>query len=390
MNVSIFNGAGQADYLYGLVSGLIKTPVDKIDILDIDLSSYLFDNFEKVNFHAVYKYHKKGASFYSKANNILRFYYLQATHILRGKKRIIHFQWLNRYYFTDRFMLPLLARLRGHKVILTVHNVNSNKRDNHDSYYNRITLSLLYNLCNHLIVHTEGSKKELIEDFKINPNKISVIKHGMNNKVTARGINQLEARKELMIEQDLKVILFFGNIDYYKGLDLLVESISLLSEELKREIILLIAGNYKSKDYIQQVNELIQNSPLQSQIIPEIKFIKDENVEKYFMASDCIVLPYRDIYQSGVLFMAYNFGLPTIATKVGNFENDISEAKTGFICPGIDTKSIAETIEKYFNSAIYEDLNTTRVSIREWSYKQFSWDKIGEETHKLYLNQLNN
>lgn len=390
MNVSIFNGAGQADYLYGLVSGLIKTPVENIDILDIDFSAHLFDNFEKVKFHSVYNYQKKGSSFYSKAKNILRFYFLQTTHLLSKKKRIVHFQWLNRYYITDRVILPVIARVRGHKVILTVHNVNSNKRDNNDTYYNRITLQILYNLCNHLIVHTVRSKEELIKDFKINPEKISVIKHGMNNKVTARGINQVDARKELMIEQNLKVVLFFGNIDYYKGLDLLVESISFLSEELKQEIILLIAGNYKSKEYIRHVNELIQQSPLQSQIIPEIKFINDENVEKYFMASDCIVLPYRDIYQSGVLFMAYNFGLPTIATKVGNFENDISEEKTGFICPEIDVKSIAETIEKYFNSPLFEDLNKTRINIREWSYKQFSWDIIGDETHNLYLNQLNN
>jgi glycosyltransferase involved in cell wall biosynthesis len=301
----------------------------------------------------------------------------------------VHFQWLDRYFFTDRILLPVLSRLRGHKTILTVHNVNAGKRDNNDSYYNRFTLHMVYNLCNHLIVHTPLSKDELVKEFKVRPEKISVIKHGMNNMVSTTGITQLQARNDLNISMNQKVVLFFGNIDYYKGLDILIESLNYLPAKLSEKIVLLIAGKYKSPAYIEQINQMIEHSKSRSQIIAHIRFIPDDQIEKYFMASDCIALPYRDIYQSGVLFLAYSFGLPAIATRVGNFENDIVNEKTGIFADAIDPYSFANALEKYFCSPFYHDLAQTRQHIREWSSGNYSWNTIGKETYNLYKRLLN-
>ncbi len=389
MEVSILNGAGQSDYLYGLVSGLATTKLDKIRILDIDLAEPFFEKMDKVHFQSVYKYQKKGTSRLKKATNILNFYFLQSKHLLATKPRIIHFQWLDRFFFTDRILLPVIARLRGHKVILTVHNVNAGQRDKKDSFYNRFTLHMLYNLCNHLIVHTVKSKNELVEEFNVKPGKISVIKHGMNNMVSTKGFSQEVSRTDLEIGHSKKVILFFGNIDFYKGLDILIESLNYLSANLKEEINLLIAGNSKSKDYLRLIKEQIENSALKKQIIAHIQFIQDQDIEKYFMAADCIILPYREIYQSGVLFLAYNFGLPALATKVGNFENDIIPGKTGFLIREIEVISMAECISAYFKSPLYLNLTVNRNNIREWAYSQFSWELIGQETYNLYQNQFN-
>lgn len=389
MEVSILNGAGQSDYLYGLVSGLATTNLKKIKILDIDLAEPFFDKLDKVQFQSVYKYQKKGTSKLKKAANILNFYFLQSKHLLATKPRIVHFQWLDRFFFTDRILLPVLARLRGHKVILTVHNVNAGQRDKKDSFYNRFTLHILYNLSNHLIVHTIKSKEELVAEFNVNPRKISVIKHGMNNMVSTKGINQEVSRHELEIAPSKKVILFFGNIDFYKGLDILIESLNHLPITLKDEIILLIAGNSKSKDYLRHIKDQIEHSTLNRQIIAHIRFIQDEEIERYFMAADCIILPYREIYQSGVLFLAYNFGLPALATKVGNFENDILPGKTGFLIDEIEVISMAEAITEYFKSPLYQNLPENRNNIRKWAYDQFSWELIGQETYNLYQNQFN-
>jgi len=389
MKVSIYNGAGQSDYLYGLVSGLISSPVKHIDVIDIDVSSHLFNEFEKVTFRIAYRYQKKGSSYFRKAINIIRFYLFQAKHLLFRKRGITHFQWLDRYYITDRILLPLLSRLRGHKTVLTVHNVNAGKRDNRDSLYNRLTLSIVYKLCNHLIVHTESSKKELINEFNVNPDKISVIRHGMNNKVLYRGLTKEEATRDFNIEKNQKVILFFGNIDYYKGLDILIDSINYLNNDRKKDIVLLIAGNYKSHDYYDLIRKMLNESEYKNQIIAHIKFIADEDIEKYFLASDCIILPYRDIYQSGVLFMAYNFGLPAIATRVGNFENDILDGKTGILTDSVDAVALAKSIEKYFDSDIYKNLSESRKFIRDWSSGIYSWNSIGDETYNLYKHLLN-
>jgi len=385
MNVSVYNGGGQSDYLYGLVSGLSTTPIKNIDILDINLAEPLFNKFENVRFHEVYKYQKKGSTFSQKAKNLLRFYYLQAKHLVTSKCDIIHFQWLDRFYFADRIVLPLMARLSGHRVVLTVHNVNALKRDNRDTFYNRLTLKLLYRICNHLIVHTEKSKTELISDFKVVPEKISVIRHGMNNKVSRKGLSQSQAREALNIPENKKVVLFFGNIDYYKGLDILLDSLPFLSTGMKKDFILLIAGNYKSADYIRKIREQISGNGTGTDIIAHVRYIEDDEIERYFMASNCIVLPYREIYQSGVLFMAYNFGLPIVATKVGNFENDIIEGKTGLLIDDITPEAVARSIELFFTSEIFHDQEGTRTYIQDWSNRQFSWENIGDETFRMYL-----
>lgn len=390
MKVSVYNGAGQADYLYGLVSGLSSAPIDEIEILDINLAAPLFREFPNTRFHDVYHYQKKGTPRFRKALNIARFYLLQTKHLLTRKRRIVHFQWLDRYFFIDRVILPLIARIRGHKVILTVHNVNARKRDNKDTRFNRLTLSTLYRLCNHLIVHTEKSKAELMSQFGIKESKISVVQHGMNNKVVTTGMAKELAREKLKIAKDRKVALFFGNIDYYKGLDLLADSLSYINGGLKNEITLLIAGNYKSKEYYEKLNKQLSADSLKDKVIANIRFIQDEEVENYFMAADCIVLPYREIYQSGVLFMAYNFGLPTIATRVGNFENDIIHGQTGFLTDNIDPLSIAETLQQYFGSEMYKKLPETRTWIKEWSHDKYSWEKIGKHTCDIYLKVLQN
>ncbi len=384
MKVTIYNGGGQADYLYGLVSGLHSSPIKKIDILDIDRSENLFNNFAKVKFQSVYKYQKKGSSILKKGFNILRYYTLQMIHLILNKPRVIHFQWLDRFYIPDRIILPLIARLFGHKTVLTVHNVNAGKRDNKDSFYNRFTLKVLYHTCHHLVVHTPASRIELMTDFKIDSRKISVIKHGMNNKVTVLGLTKSQARQLLEIPMDRKVILFFGNIDYYKGLDVLLESIHFLEEELKKDLTLIIAGNIKSTEYSNVVLEMIENSPIKKEIISHIRYIRDEEIEPFFQAADTIAMPYRDIYQSGVLFMAYNFGLPPIATRVGNFENDIQEAKTGILAQGEGVIAFSHAITQFFNSEMFKNIELTRQYIKTWSAKQYSWDSIGAQTYDLY------
>lgn len=389
MNVSVLNGTGQPDYLYGLISGLHKTPVNKIEILDIDLSSPLFNEFDNVEFHKVFDYQPPKAPYFKRLKNIVLYYYLQLKHIVVVKPRIVHFQWLDRYYLIDRIILPGVARAFGHKVILTVHNVNAQKRDNKDSLYNMFTLSILYRLCNHLVVHTHQSKIELVKDFRVKEEKISIIKHGMNNRVSSENLTQQEARNRLAIEFDRKVVLFFGNIDYYKGLDLLIGSLEKITLPLLKDLTVIIAGNSKSTAYINQIKLQLEQSSLKNQIITHIHYIQDEDIEKYFMAADCIVLPYRNIYQSGVIFMAYNFGLPILATKVGNFENDIISGETGFLIEASDPAIIAQAIEGYFDSPLYINLTENREMIKEWSYGQFSWDKIGMETYKLYQKQLN-
>jgi glycosyltransferase involved in cell wall biosynthesis len=384
MNISILNGTGQVDYLYGLVSGLACNPSDQIDVLDIELKQDLFGHFQNVNYLPVFKPQLKSDPFFLKLKNLIRYYSSQCWYIISHKKRIIHFQWLDRHKVIDRIMLPMLARLRGHKIVLTVHNINAGKRDNHDTRLNRLTLKTLYKLAHRLIVHTPQSKQELIREFNIPASKIAVIKHGMNNRVSQRGVTVEEAKAHFGIKKDKKVLLFFGNIDYYKGVDILIDSLFFLPENLSEKIKVLIAGNSKSTEYTEQALKQTEGSPLHDKILAHIKYIPDNEVEYYFKAADCIVLPYRAIYQSGVIFMAYTFGLPLIVTDVGNFRNDVIEGKTGFLVEPENPEKLAGVISGYFQSGLYENLENTRVGIQDWAWQNYSWESIGVETRTLY------
>ena len=384
MNISVFNGAGQVDYMYGLVSGLAQNKSDRIDVLDVDLTSNIFKPFSNVVYHQVFRVPNKTTSFFSKGANIIRYYFLQIWFLISHKSRIVHFQWLDRYKFIDRIILPSIARIFGHKVVLTVHNINSGKRDNCDTWGNRMSLRILYKLAHRLIVHTEQSKKELMLEFPTRESKVKVIKHGMNNRVSQSGLTTSQARAKFKIGENEKVMLFFGNIDYYKGLDILVDSFHNLPDEFLKETRLLIAGNSKSEDFTKTILNKINSPKIKDRVIAKLGYVPDEEVELYFMAADCIILPYRDIYQSGVIFMAYTFGLPIIVSDIGNFKNDMVEGKTGFLIPSTDPDQVAKTILNYFNSDIYRNLPESREKIKEWAWQNYSWDIIGAETRKLY------
>lgn len=384
MNISVFNGAGQVDYMYGLVSGLAQNKSDRIDVLDVDITSDIFKPFTNVVYHPVFRVPGKTTSVFSKGINVIRYYFLQIWFLVSHKSRIVHFQWLDRYKFIDRIILPTIARIFGHKVVLTVHNINSGKRDNRDTWGNRMSLRILYKLAHRLIVHTEQSKDELMLEFPTRESKVKVIKHGMNNRVAQSGLTTSKAREKFGIAEKEKVMLFFGNIDYYKGLDILIDSYSNLPEDFFKETRLLIAGNSKSADFTKAIKNKIDSLREKERVIAKFGYVPDEEVELYFMAADCIILPYRDIYQSGVIFMAYTFGLPIIVSDIGNFKNDMVEGKTGFLIPSTNPEQVTNALLNYYKSDVYLKLPESREKIKEWACQNYSWDVIGVETRKLY------
>lgn len=385
MNISVFNGTGQVDYMYGLVSGLANNEADHIDVLDVDLTSDLFSDYKNVRYIPVFRVLPRNSSFLEKFYNLIRYYLLQIWFLISQKPRVVHFQWLDRKILVDRLVLPTMARLFGHTVVLTVHNINAAKRDNRDNALNRFTLRYLYSTAHLLIVHTPQSKAELMKEFPVKESKIAIIKHGMNNRVMQRGISRVEARMHFGLKSEEKVVLFFGNIDYYKGLDVLVDSLLLLPEEFRQNLKVLIAGNSKYPDYTGPVIEKTKSAELKDSVISRIGYIPDEEVEYYFTAADCIVLPYRNIYQSGVVFMAYTFGLPLLAADVGNFRNDVPEGKAGYLFESGNTGDLSKTILKYFESEMYHNLDSTRKALKVWAWDNYSWDVIGKDTRDAYL-----
>ena len=123
-------------------------------------------------------------------------------------------------------------------------------------------------------------------------------------------------------------------------------------------------------------------------MIQKLQFIRDEETELYFKASDALALPYKDIFQSGVLFVGYTYGLPVIGADVGSFREDILEGKTGYVFKPGDPADLANAIETYFESDLYKGLDRNRLEIRDYVMARHSWDEVGEITRRVYEETL--
>lgn len=158
-------------------------------------------------------------------------------------------------------------------------------------------------------------------------------------------VSMEEARKKLNLNSNDKIILFFGLIRHYKGLDILMEAMA--HPEIKKENIkLLIAGEfYEDK---QPYLDLIQKHNLQDQVILHDKFIANDDVRYYFCASNLVAQTYRNATNSGVTMVGYFYEKPMLVTNVGGLAEIVPNEKCGYV---VDTSvpRISEKIIDYFS-----------------------------------------
>jgi glycosyltransferase involved in cell wall biosynthesis len=152
---------------------------------------------------------------------------------------------------------------------------------------------------------------------------------------------------------------------------------------------LIIAGWPKNcESYWTTIRETIREDVQRERILLRADYIPDEETELYFKAADVLVLPYRYIYQSGVLFLGYSFGVPILASDVGSLKDEVVEGKTGFVFRSEDPVDLATTIQRYFASDLFMNLNTRRHEIRNIATERHSWDVVGQLTMNVYANLL--
>lgn len=324
----------------------------------------------------------------AKAIRVLAYYYGLIRYAATSPAPVFHILWNNKFELFDRIFLMLYYKLLGKRIVLTVHNVNAGKRDANDSSANRVSLRIQYSLANYVFVHTPRMKGELLSEFGIAAEKVGVIPFGINNTVLNTSVSAEEAKRHLGIESTDKTLLFFGNIAPYKGLEYLLESFAELSK-IDASYRLIIAGQPKgSQDYWSKLHSTIVRSPARERIVEKIHYVPDAETEWYFKAADVLILPYTHIFQSGVLFLGYSFGLPAIAADVGSLKEEIVEGRTGFIFQPRDSTDLAKTIDKYFASELFRELGKRRAEIREYANKRYSWSKVAEITKAVYADLL--
>ena len=187
-------------------------------------------------------------------------------------------------------------------------------------------------------------------------------------------ISKEEARKKLGIDLNDKIILFFGFIRKYKGLDILLNAFKLVIEQQNSEnheegrLKLLIAGEFyeDEKNY-----EILLNDPvIKNKLILHTQFIPNSDVKFFLCSADCVIQPYRSATQSGVTPLAYHFEKPMIVTNVGGLPSLVPDKKVGLVAEP-NAESIANKIIEYFR--LGEDYFLPQLLVEK---KKYSWEKM--------------
>ncbi len=152
----------------------------------------------------------------------------------------------------------------------------------------------------------------------------------------------------------------------------------------------MIAGRVDKEfaEYWAPIEAAIREDVRKGRMLLRAEHVPDEETEIYFKAADVLVLPYRDIYQSGIVFLGYSFGLPALASDVGSLKDEVVEGNTGFIFKPEDPVDLARIIEKYFASDLYKDLSGRRQDIRDYATLKNNWDMVGKMTIGVYSSLL--
>lgn len=182
-------------------------------------------------------------------------------------------------------------------------------------------------------------------------------------------ISKEEARKKLGINQNDKIILFFGFIRKYKGVDILLNAIKILNNESKIENLkLLIAGEFYDDEKNYQA--LLNDPEIKDHLILHTHFISNTDVKFYLCSADCVIQPYRSATQSGVTPLAYHFEIPMIVTNVGGLPSLVPDKKVGLVAEP-NAESIANKIIEYFS--LGEDYFLPQLFVEK---KKYSWGKM--------------
>lgn len=247
-----------------------------------------------------------------------------------------------------RFWLPLmgpalgtiLRRVRKNKhtrIICIADNVIPHEKRFGDKPFTRYFLKS----CDAFITMSEKVMQDLRQFEKTKPAQL--VSHPLYDNF-GDILSKKEARDKLGLSEQDRIILFFGFIRKYKGLDLLLDAMA--DERIKQAgIKLLVAGEFYEDE--KPFREQIEKLGIKDQLILRTDFIPDSEVKYYLCAADAVIQPYRNATQSGVTPLAYHFEKPMVVTNVGGLPSLVPHEKVGLVVEP-EPAAIAEGILKFY------------------------------------------
>lgn len=295
---------------------------------------------------------------------------------------ILHVQWIV-VPFIDKWFWRRV-RARRIPIVYTAHNpLPHDHRPSDVSRYR-----WFYEHADSIIVHAQHNRDELVTHFPTVESKVQVVPFGEFSSFldVFPKVERGEARSRLGLQQDDQVVLFFGNIAPYKGVDILIEALAGLVSDLPKLKLLIVGkctrGNFYS--YGQQIEAagLAENVKLHLHHVPT----SENNL--YYSASDVCVLPYRHASQSMTLFMAFANGTPVIVSRTGGLADVVEDGVSGLITEPSSAEGLRRSLASFF-ALSKADRDAMGACGKKRSDKEFNWQRIGEMTRGIYMDAAN-
>jgi len=286
----------------------------------------------------------------------------------------------------------LLFLLPGHsRVVHTCHNVQRFSdaptgdivRTCRLWYYAQ---SQMYRRCNGIIFHAIENLQEFRRTFGFEPACWAIIPHGEYDLFApSQDTPMAEARRALGLEGGGPIILFFGMLRRYKGLDVLLEAIACLRQSVP-EVRLLVAGAPGRDIDVQALYADVQRLGIEESVTWHVGYIPHEKVHLYFRACDVVALPYRKAYESGVLKIAQALGKPVVVTDTGGLASAVERGRAGVIVPPEDSEALAQALEDLLSDPVLAESLAERGQVL--ARTAFGWAGVAERTEQFYREVL--
>lgn len=372
MNVIVPHGF-ETNYTAGFTAGLAACGVDFVVIsCDADDRLLAARGIRTMNLRGSITEDRRPIG---KAANLLRYYLRLLGFLVAHRGGTLHFTGIfrNDLLLFEGVVLPAMFRLLSRRYLYTAHNVLPHDRGKR--VLHRFVYRWIYRLPDTIVVHTALAGERIAEEFGVPRERIRISSIGVNEEVPVTGLGRPEARERLGLPPAAKVLLFFGKIGEYKGLDLLIDAHERLAHA---GLQLLVAGSFSDEGYRSRIHARIAASTQRERIRLHEGHVPNEEVEPFFAAADALVLPYREISQSGLLFLAMRFGVPVVATDVGSMKAWL-EPELGLVATTNDASGIAAALERFL--AAPDRFDPQRILARG---RECRWDDVCRALRPLY------
>ncbi len=278
---------------------------------------------------------------------------------------VVHWQWLT-VQPLDVALLP-----RGRPQVLTAHDVIPREpRPGQIAATRR-----LVNRMDAVVVHSEHGAARLRDELGLAPERIHVIPHGAFDYLM-RLPGEVPLPPELSAVQG-PVVLFFGLLRPYKGLDVLLDAMA----EMRGAELWVVGMPRLPIEALRRRAEALEATV---RWVP--RFVGDPEIPAYFRRADVVVLPYREIDQSGVLYTALAFGKPLVLTRVGGFTEVAERDGAARLVPPGDSAALAEALDQLVHDPPQRE--RLAAAARAAARGPYAWDSVAARTRALYEELL--